>query len=125
MSPSRGVARVVHRLSTIDAMTFREARVAKNEVLFREVNERIRELAPASGESEFLCECGDAECVEPVSMSLAQYEAVRKEGARFFVRPGHEVPDVEDVIERTEGFTIVAKREGVPADIAEDNDPRS
>ncbi len=103
----------------------REARVAKNEVLFREVNERIRELAPADGHTEFLCECGDASCVEPVTMSLAEYEAVRREGSRFFVRPGHEVPDIEAVIERAGGYTIVEKRDGVPADIAEDNDPRS
>ena len=103
----------------------REARVAKNEVLFREVNERIRELAPTDGRTEFLCECGDAACVEPVTLSLAKYETVREDGARFFVRPGHELPDIEAVIERAEGYTIVEKREGVPADIAEDNDPRT
>ena len=103
----------------------REARVAKNEVLFREVNERIRDLAPEDGQTEFLCECGDAACVEPVTMSLSEYEFVRREAARFFVLPGHEVPDVEDVVERRERFTIVAKREGTPAEIAEDTDPRS
>jgi len=103
----------------------REARVAKNEVLFREVNERIRELAPADGRTEFLCECGDAACVEPVTLSLGQYETVRTDGARFFVRPGHELPDIEEVVERSESFSIVVKRDGTPADIAEDNDPRS
>lgn len=106
-------------------MTFREARVAKNEVLFREVNERIRELAPADGQTEFLCECGDAGCVELVTLSLTQYEVVRKDGARFFVRPGHEVSDIEDVVERSDAYTIVAKRDGTPADVAEGNDPRS
>lgn len=102
----------------------REARVAKNEVLFREVNERIREVAPG-GPTEFLCECGDAGCVEPVSLSLGQYEDVRREPARFFVRPGHQVPDIEDVVEDAGGFLVVAKREGTPAEIAEENDPRS
>jgi len=103
----------------------REARVAKNEVLFREVNERIRELAPGDGPTEFLCECGDAGCVEPVLLSLGQYEDVRREPARFFVRPGHQVPDIEDVVEDAGGFLVVAKREGTPAEIAEENDPRS
>jgi hypothetical protein len=106
-------------------MTSREARVAKNEVLFREVNERIRELAPANGEAEFLCECGDADCVEPIVMSLVQYEAVREEGSRFVVRPGHEVPDIENVLERVNRFTVVSKRDGTPAEIANENDPRS
>ena len=103
----------------------REARVAKNEVLFREVNERICELAPGDGPTEFLCECGDAGCVEPVSLSLRQYEEVRREPAWFFVRPGHQMPDIEDVVEDAGGFLVVAKREGTPADIAEENDPRS
>ena len=103
----------------------REARVAKNEVLFREVNERIRELAPAAGTADFLCECGDAGCVEPITLTLAQYESVRADGANFFVRPGHEMPGVEDVVDREAGFFVVAKRVGTPADIAEGNDPRS
>jgi len=103
----------------------REARVAKNEVLFREVNERIRELAPGGGPTEFLCECGDAGCVEPVQLSLARYEEVRRDPARFFVRPGHQLPDIEDVVEESGGFLVVMKREGTPADIAEENDPRS
>lgn len=103
----------------------REARVAKNEVLFREVNERIRELAPGDGPTEFLCECGDAGCVESVSLSTGQYEEVRRDPARFFVRPGHEVPDIEDVVEEAGSFLVVAKRRGTPAEIAEENDPRS
>ena len=103
----------------------REARVAKNEVLFREVNERIRELAPGDGPTEFLCECGDAGCVESVSLSTGQYEEVRRDPARFFIRPGHEVPDIEDVVEEADGFLVVAKRQGTPAEIAEENDPRA
>lgn len=103
----------------------REARVAKNEVLFREVNERIRELAPGDGPTEFLCECGDAGCVESVSLSTGQYEEVRRDPARFFVLPGHEVPDIEDVVEEAGSFLVVAKRQGTPAEIAEENDPRS
>jgi hypothetical protein len=103
----------------------REARVAKNEVLFREVNERIRELARMDGATEFLCECGDAGCVEPVTLTLPEYESVRSEAARFFVRPGHEEPDIEDVVERAEEYLVVEKRVGTPADIAEENDPRT
>lgn len=103
----------------------REARIAKNEVLFREVNERIRELAPADGSAEFLCECGDAGCAEPIELTLAQYESIRADAAHFFVRPGHEASDVEEVVRREDGFLVVAKRDGTPAEIAEANDPRS
>ena len=103
----------------------REARVAKNEVMFREVNERIRELAPAGGATDFLCECGDAGCVEPVGLTLSDYERVRRDSTRFFVRPGHELPDVEAVVERNDEYLVVVKREGTPADIADANDPRA
>ena len=53
----------------------RQQRVAKNEALFRRVNERIEEindaLAGDSSESDFLCECGDDDCTSPVSLTLS------------------------------------------------------
>lgn len=106
-------------------MASRDERLAKNEVLFREVNERIRDVTEFPGETDFICECGDAECVEPVALSLAEYEAVRATASRFFVRTGHELPDIEDVVERTDRYTIVAKRNGVPGRVAAESDPRS
>lgn len=106
-------------------MAFRQERVAKNEVLFREVNERIREVTEFPGETDFICECGDASCVEPVALSLAEYEAVRTTASRFFVRTGHELPDIEDVLEQTDRYTIVAKRNGIQGKIAAETDPRS
>jgi hypothetical protein len=46
--------------------------------VFREVNERIRDLAErdrTNGVWDFLCECDDLNCSEPISMSLAEYDA--------------------------------------------------
>jgi hypothetical protein len=103
----------------------REERVTKNEVLFREVNERIREITSPPAEAEFLCECGDAACTQPVPMSLAEYEQVRVEGRHFFVVPGHEKPDIERVVATTERFLVVEKRLGTPAEIATSTDPRT
>jgi hypothetical protein len=103
-----------------------EARLARNEVMFRAINERIRELAsrfdnPAEQELDFICECADETCVERVSLKASQYDDVRAIPARFIVAPGHEVtPLVEHVIFRSSRFVIVRKI-GIAADIAREH----
>jgi hypothetical protein len=100
-----------------------EARLARNEVMFRAINERIRELAQRfdhlGGDGlAFICECADETCVERLTMSTAQYDEVRAIPARFVVIPGHEAtPLVETVIFRSAEFSIVRKI-GLAGDIA-------
>jgi len=106
-------------------MTRREENAGKNEALFREVNERIREITRYEGDVEFLCECGDPSCTRPIVMTLAEYEAVRADPKRFLVVPGHELGDVETVVERHERFSVVEKRSGTAAELAVATDPRS
>jgi hypothetical protein len=107
----------------------REDRIGLNEAVFREVNERITDLAAHFGLEEqpldLVCECGDPSCVERISMSRDEYEQLRSDPTHFAVFPGHEEPDVETVIERRGGFDVVRKHEGAPAEIAERTDPRS
>jgi hypothetical protein len=108
-------------------MPTRAERQGRNESLFREVNERIAELNQTfhiEGRSEFLCECSREECKEPVSISIDEYEGVRRESTRFFVLPGHEDESVERVLERNERYNVVEKI-GEAATEAEDLDPRS
>ena len=97
-----------------------DERLARNEVLFRAINERIRELArrfDARAEPViFICECADETCVEKLPLTLEQYEEMRALPARFVVVPGHEAtPLVERVLFRTDRFVIVRKV-GVAAD---------
>jgi hypothetical protein len=96
-------------------------RQARNEALFREVNERIaaldRKMAGATGNAEalydFECECGrHARCDGRVRMTLAEYDTVRAQDDRFAVAPGHETNELEQIVERTERYLIVDK---VPA----------
>jgi hypothetical protein len=100
-----------------------EARLARNEVMFRAINERIRELATrfvetASEPLGFVCECSDETCVERIHLTTEQYDDIRGIPARFVVRPGHEAtPLVERVIYRSEQFVIVRKV-GFAADVA-------
>ena len=105
-------------------MSSREERIGLNEAVFREVNERI-EFDLKTQSLDLICECGDAACVERISMTHAEYEEIRSEAHQFAVHPGHEYPDVESVVARLKGYDIVRKNKGVPAQIAEQTDPRA
>jgi hypothetical protein len=110
-------------------MSSREERIGLNEAVFREVNERIEELAErfelGAAPLDLICECGDASCHQQISMLPAEYEELRSDPRHFAVHPGHEIPDVEAVVARKKGYDIVSKNEGVPEQIAERTDPRS
>ncbi len=102
-------------------------RQAKNEALFREVNERLESVAkqaeergwpPEDGCFEFHCECG--ECPEKVRMTIAEYESVRSQDDRFALQPGHDTPELEGVVERTERYVIVDKYGAAEAIVADD-----
>jgi hypothetical protein len=99
---------------------------ARNQVLFREVNERIAELSNGGRETSvslFICECSNEACAEALEITAAEYERVRTDGARFVVLPGHELPDVERVIGGSGRFVVVEKL-GAAAAIARGSDPR-
>jgi hypothetical protein len=106
----------------------RVERIGLNEALFREVNERIETLAETfaleSQPLDLVCECGDANCVERITMSRAEYEEIRSDSQLFAVYPGHEKGAVEAVVEKREGYDIVEKEKGTPERIAELTDPR-
>ena len=107
-------------------MESRKERAARNEALFREVNERIKHATLSEPEERLtlLCECGDVDCAQVVELPLADYDGVRKEGEHFFLIEGHEDSAIERVIERKGGLVVVEKV-GESADIARDLDPRS
>ena len=94
----------------------------------RQVNERIGEIAEGLGGGdhryEFICECSQLDCVERISLTLAEYGHVREEGDRFAIVAGHEELEIEQVIEKFEEYWIVEKV-GVAGEVARDADPRS
>lgn len=109
-------------------MDSRQQRVAKNEALFRRVNERIEEIneaLPGDSESDFLCECGNDDCTAPVSLTLSEYEEVRSDPTHFLSAHGHEAVDVETVVRETDRYAVVKKFAGEAERIAVETDPRS
>lgn len=120
----------------------RRLRAAKSQSLLREVNERIADLAalptravngsrPASmaeklgpaREIDLACECIDETCTQRVTMTVGDYEAVRSNPNTFLVLPGHDVPELEEVVREEPNYVVVSKvGAGVP--VAEKLDPR-
>src|SRR4051794_10922653 len=87
----------------------RQVRAAKNQSLFREVNERIEELRPGEMLIEFACECSNTECTTALPLSDDEYEGVRRFPTHFIVMPGHELDEVERVVEQNERYAVVEK----------------
>jgi hypothetical protein len=104
-----------------------EARMARTESAFREVNEAIAKTAARfdSDEADFVCECSDPECAHRVTAALEDYERVREEPTQFLLAPGHESLTVEHVIERAPGFQIVQKFGTTVERIVRGLDPRT
>ena len=78
--------------------------------LFRDVNERIRELSAEwdlSQSAGFVCECADTACSELLDLSLPDYEAIRAASDSFVVLPGHEAPQREQVVARNSRHAVV------------------
>jgi hypothetical protein len=112
--------------SRVPLVASSEQRVAKNEVLFREVNERIgqaAERAGFAGPMVFVCECGDADCAETIEVTLDEYEAARSQPTLFLIALDHELQS-ERLLERNERYAI-AEKVGEAAAIAQRHDPRA
>lgn len=103
--------------------------LAENENLFREINEHLEAsvLVGSDGASaqrcSILCECADVGCTEMIDLSAGDYERVRSVATRFVIRPGHDEPGVERVLERHPTHWVVEKT-GVAGEVAEELDPR-
>jgi|SRR5689334_6178304 len=103
-------------------MDERTRRIGENEALYRSVNDKIEGLNETFGvvaeSMAVVCECGRLECTEQITLDIPTYEHVRSDPTHFVILPGHEEPDVETIIEEHNGFNIVRKDPGEPAEIA-------
>jgi len=90
----------------------RKERIARNEALFREANERMAgwEEQHADGEAEiYYCECADTSCRDRVTLTRSEYRYVRSDPRYFVIVPGHDIEDVETVIDEHDGWWLIEK----------------
>jgi hypothetical protein len=107
----------------------REQKLATNQALFRDINERIRELALRPGFAngyglDVVCECSDESCTSMIHVAVDDYERVRAYGDRFLIYPRHEIPQIERIVDRGRGYEIVQKF-GDAAAVVRELDPRA
>jgi hypothetical protein len=112
-----------------------EQRIVDNEVVFRQRNQAIQkgfdELAKIAHEDnqahlidtsdialQFYCECSDENCTKRIAVRPSLYNEVHKHRARFLVVPGHEVPSLEQVLEKTPEYFIIEKFKTPPAHVS-------
>ena len=108
-------------------MSSRVERMARNEVASREINERIDEAyrgEPPANRIDIVCECARITCDAAIDITLDEYERVRKDARHFVILPEHVVGDIERIVFENDRFAVIAKREGVPADVARDENRR-
>lgn len=107
----------------------RAARGARAQSLFRDVNERVREINDAFSIAvplgDWVCECADDACTDRIALTPLEYERIRSNPARFVVLPSdsHVFPEIEDVVQRGERFWVVEKT-GAAGELAAQVDPR-
>jgi 23S rRNA-/tRNA-specific pseudouridylate synthase len=108
-------------------MISREERMATNEASSREINERIEEAyhgEPPANRIDIVCECARMTCDAAIDITLDEYRHVRMDPRQFAVVPEHFIGDIDRIVYENDRFAVVAKREGMPADVARDENPR-
>jgi hypothetical protein len=102
---------------------------ARTQSLFRDVNQRVREINATFAEfvplGDWICECANNGCTQRIELTTREYEEVRGDPAAFAVAPtdDHVFQQIEDVVERKERYWVVQKT-GPAAELAMRVDPR-
>ncbi len=108
----------------------RQGRLARNQALFREVNERFNHVNERWGDrppmDEWVCECANERCTERIPLTPTEYEQIRGTPTHFPVMPldSHVFLDVERVVQRNDRYWVVEKVEHGAA-VSERFDPRA
>jgi hypothetical protein len=108
-------------------MTSPEERKGENESFFRELNERLERNATErhDGERTFQAvrECAAETCTHRLIVTVAEYEWIRDNSARFILAKHHADPHVERVVKAASGYDVVEKL-GLVAEVAREHNPR-
>lgn len=94
------------KVRVVDDLT--RKRLEHNEAVFRAINEELDDASTGSAR-DYLCECADAMCTERIRLTRSEYRAIRAEPDRYVLVPGHELPELEEVVRREPDHLVVDK----------------
>ena len=57
----------------------------------------------------FICECGNAACLEALELTAEALWDLHAERGLAVVLPGHEIPDLETVVDHQNGYLVVRR----------------
>lgn len=94
-----------------------ERRLAENEVIFRQVNEDVKEFVLENASDKkwenkklrFYCECSNMDCRSRIQITAKEYDAVHSNKKRFIIRPGHDIPEIEKIINNKVTYVVIEK----------------
>lgn len=101
----------------------RDFRHAMNESVHRTMNEqRKKDISPTAASMKCECECHRAGCGTSFMITMDDYAAVRTNGRRFVVAPGHQ-HESELIVSKTAEYFVIEKA-GEEGRIADELKPR-
>lgn len=104
----QAIVQAVARHASLLGRGPRAERVIQTERFFRAINDEI--VQQDSGHRvDYLCECVNPLCTEPLVLDATMLIRLHAEPNLFVMLPGHELPDVETVVDRSNGYLIVRK----------------
>jgi hypothetical protein len=96
----------------------RRERLVKNELAFRDHNNRRAGVEEQAGDDvddelvPFVCECGSADCISALMVTVAEYEQLTQRLTNPSSRLGTYYPDVEYAAEQHAHYWVVEKHPG-------------
>jgi hypothetical protein len=90
----------------------RASRTEQRQSFVRRLNQSasVASLGRDSQDIAILCECGRDDCETEVMLSGRAYRNIRRQGSWSVIVDGHELPEIDRVVQRRKAFTIVEMR---------------
>jgi hypothetical protein len=96
-----------------------ERRLKENEVIFHQANKGVADFITEEEGGDplikFYCECSNIDCRERIPMKASQYQELHIDQRHFIALKGHEMPDIENIVARYDGFVVVRKVGKIPS----------
>jgi hypothetical protein len=99
---------------------FSERRLKENEVIFQQANKGVADFVMEDGGDDetligFYCECSNIDCRERILLNASDYRRYHKDQRHFIALKGHEMPNIENVVDEHDNFVIVRKVGEIPS----------
>jgi hypothetical protein len=86
----------------------RHERIVQAEEFFRQINDVVAHNG-ARADERYMCECANPYCNEILDVTGDDITVLHSKPDCYVILPGHEIPDVEQVVHSTTAYTLVAK----------------